>query len=117
MSKEGAMPATTMVHERVDEHIKAQASGTRAGMALTASDAVRVFLARIVADQELPFALKAPNASTRAAMKEARAGGKQAERVGQDEIDSRQKSAPMSQSSSASSRRRPFATRRSASRA
>jgi DNA-damage-inducible protein J len=70
------MAATTMVHVRVDEHIKSQASETLAGMGLTVSDAVRVFLTRIVADQQLPFALKAPNAGTRAAMKEARAMSK-----------------------------------------
>ena len=41
-------------------------------MCLTVSDAIRVLLTRIVADQQLPFALKAPNAGTRAAVKEAR---------------------------------------------
>jgi len=70
--KERAMAATTMVHVRVDEHIKTQASETLARMGLTVSDAIRVFLTRVVADQQLPFALKAPNAGTRAAMKEAR---------------------------------------------
>lgn len=45
-------------------------------MGLTVSDAVRVFLTRVVTDQQLPFALKAPNATTRAAMREARATGK-----------------------------------------
>jgi DNA-damage-inducible protein J len=70
------MAATTMVHVRVDEHIKAQASETLAAMGLTVSDAIRVFLTRVVADQQLPFALKAPNAGTRAAMKEARAMSK-----------------------------------------
>lgn len=66
------MPATTMVHVRVDEQIKAQATETLAAMGLTVSDAVRVFLMRVVADQQLPFALKTPNASTRTAMREAR---------------------------------------------
>jgi len=65
------MPASTMVHIRVDEKLKAQASETLASMGLTVSDAVRVLLTRIVADQELPFALKAPNAATRTAMTEA----------------------------------------------
>ena len=67
------MSATTMVHVHVDEEIKAQATATLAAMGLTVSDAVRVFLTRVVAEQQLPFALKAPNAETRAAMKEARA--------------------------------------------
>jgi DNA-damage-inducible protein J len=74
--KEPMMAATTMVHVRVDEHIKAQAAETLAGMGLSISDAVRVLLTRVVADQQLPFALQAPNAETRAAMREARAMGK-----------------------------------------
>lgn len=67
------MAATTMVHVRVDEQIKAQATETLAAMGLTVSDAVRVFLTRVVADQQLPFTLTAPNAETRSAMQEARA--------------------------------------------
>lgn len=65
------MAATTMVHVRVDEQIKAQATETLASMGLTVSDAVRVFLMRVVADKQMPFAIKAPNAETRAAMIEA----------------------------------------------
>jgi DNA-damage-inducible protein J len=61
---------TTMIHVRVDENVKAQASETLASMGLTVSDAIRVFLTRVVADQELPFALKAPNASSRVAIAE-----------------------------------------------
>ena len=65
------MATTTMVHVRVDEQIKAQATETLAAMGLSISDAVRVFLMRVVAEQQMPFALKAPNAETRAAMAEA----------------------------------------------
>ena len=65
------MATTTMVHVRVDEHIKAQATETLAAMGLSVSDAVRVFLMRVVAEQQLPFALKVPNTETRAAMAEA----------------------------------------------
>ena len=65
------MATTTMVHVRVDEQIKAQATETLAAMGLTISDAVRVFLMRVVAEQQMPFAIKAPNAETRAAMAEA----------------------------------------------
>ncbi len=65
------MAATTMVHVRVDENIKAQAAETLASMGLTVSDAIRVFLTRVVADQELPFAIKAPNATSRVAIGEA----------------------------------------------
>jgi len=62
---------TTMVHVRVDEKIKAQAAETLGAMGLTVSDAVRVFLTRIVADKALPFALKATNETSRAAIAEA----------------------------------------------
>jgi DNA-damage-inducible protein J len=65
------MASTTMVHVRVDEHVKAQATATLAAMGLSVSDAVRVFLMRVVADQQLPFTLKAPNTETHAAMLEA----------------------------------------------
>lgn len=65
------MAATTMVHVRVDEKIKTQATETLAAMGLSLSDAVRVFLMRVVADRQMPFALKAPNDETRMAMIEA----------------------------------------------
>jgi DNA-damage-inducible protein J len=72
LAQEEIMAATTtMVHVRVDEKIKAQAAETLGAMGLTVSDAVRVFLTRIVADKELPFALKAPNETSRAAIAEA----------------------------------------------
>jgi len=62
---------TAMVHVRVDEKIKAQATEALAAMGLSVSDAVRVFLMRVVAEQQMPFALRVPNAQTRAAMEEA----------------------------------------------
>jgi DNA-damage-inducible protein J len=66
------MAATTAtVHVRVDEKIKAQATETLSAMGLTVSDVVRVFLTRVVADKELPFALKAPNTTSRAAIAQA----------------------------------------------
>ena len=66
------MATTTMVHVRVDQRIKAQASKALAAMGLSVSDAVRVLLMRVAAEKQLPFALKVPNAETRAAMEEAR---------------------------------------------
>ena len=65
------MATTTMVHVRVDEQIKAQASATLAAMGLSVSDAVRVFLMRVVADKQMPFELRVPNVETRVAMAEA----------------------------------------------
>ena len=64
------MSATAMVHVRVDKEIKARAAETLAAMGLSMSDAVRVFLTRVVAEQQLPFALRVPNAETREAMAE-----------------------------------------------
>ena len=65
------MATTTMVHVRVDQQIKEQATETLATMGLSVSDAVRVFLMRVVADKQMPFRLKVPNVETRAAMDEA----------------------------------------------
>ena len=64
------MTTTTMVHVRINEKIKAQATKALTAMGLSVSDAVRVFLTRIAADKQLPFTLKVPNAETRAAMAE-----------------------------------------------
>lgn len=65
------MANTTMVHVRVDEQIKLEATETLALMGLSVSDAVRVFLTRVVVEKQLPFTLKVPNPETHAAMIEA----------------------------------------------
>jgi DNA-damage-inducible protein J len=41
-------------------------------MGLSISDAVRLFLKRVVIDQAFPLELKVPNAATQAAMEESR---------------------------------------------
>ena len=64
------MTATTMVHVRVDEKTKAQATKALDAMGLSVSDAVRVFLTRVAAEKRLPFELRVPNAATRAAIAE-----------------------------------------------
>ena len=69
------MAATEMVHVRVEKRIKAQAARTLAAMGLSVSDAVRVLLTRVAAEKALPFEVKVPNATTAAAMREARKGG------------------------------------------
>lgn len=65
---------TAMLHIRIDEALKAQATDTLAAMGLSVSDAVRLLLTRVVAEQALPFAVKVPNAETLAAMRELEAG-------------------------------------------
>jgi DNA-damage-inducible protein J len=65
------MATTAMVHIRLDEQTKNKATETLASMGLSISDAVRVFLMRVVAEKQIPFALKVPNTETLSAMKEA----------------------------------------------
>ena len=62
---------TSMLHIRVDDEIKAQATDTLAAMGMSVSDAVRLFLRRIVVDQAFPLELKAPNSATLRAIEEA----------------------------------------------
>jgi DNA-damage-inducible protein J len=67
------MAHTAMLHVRVDDEIKAQASEALEAMGLSVSDAVRILLKRVVSDQAFPLELKVPNARTRTAIKESRA--------------------------------------------
>ena len=67
------MAQSSMLHIRVDDEVKTQATEALAAMGLSMSDAVRIFLKRVVNDQAFPLELKVPNAETRTAMEEARA--------------------------------------------
>jgi DNA-damage-inducible protein J len=69
------MATTEMVHIRIDKRVKARATKALASMGLSVSDAVRVLLTRVAAEKALPFEVKVPNATTAAAMREARRGG------------------------------------------
>ena len=66
--------ATTMIHVRVDEKIKARATKALDAMGISVSDAVRMLLTRVAAEQAVPFEVKVPNKTTRRAMKEADQG-------------------------------------------
>jgi len=66
------MAHSKMLHVRVDDEIKTQASEALATIGLSVSDAVRILLKRVVNDQAFPLELKVPNAQTRSAMEEAR---------------------------------------------
>lgn len=68
------MASSTMIHVRVDEQLKQNATEALDAMGLSVSDAVRVFLTRVAADQAFPFELRVPNVETVQAMEEARAG-------------------------------------------
>ncbi|MCY4393812.1 MAG: type II toxin-antitoxin system RelB/DinJ family antitoxin [Rhodospirillaceae bacterium] len=62
---------SSMLHVRMDDDLKREATAALAAMGLTASEAVRLLFHRIAADQAFPLELKVPNAETRAAMAEA----------------------------------------------
>ncbi|MGY4695958.1 type II toxin-antitoxin system RelB/DinJ family antitoxin [Xylella fastidiosa subsp. sandyi] len=68
------MSANAVVRARVDAHIKEEASTVLATMGLSVSDAFRMMLTRIAREKALPFEPLVPNATTIAAMREARAG-------------------------------------------
>jgi DNA-damage-inducible protein J len=70
--KPRAAVKTKMMHVRVDERLKEQATDTLAQIGLSLTDAVKLFLNRVVIEQALPLQLKVPNAETKAAMEEAR---------------------------------------------
>jgi DNA-damage-inducible protein J len=62
---------SSMIHVRVDDDTKEKATAALEAMGMSVSDAVRLFLRRVVADQAFPLELKVPNRETRAAMAEA----------------------------------------------
>jgi DNA-damage-inducible protein J len=63
-----------MVHVRVDERVKTKAEKALSAMGLSVSDAVRVLLTRVAAEQALPFEVRVPNAKTRGARQELESG-------------------------------------------
>ena len=65
------MAHSSMLHIRVDDDTKVQATQALEAMGLSVSDAVRILLKRVVNDQAFPLELKVPNALTSAAMMEA----------------------------------------------
>ena len=68
------MPANAVVRARIDEDIKNEAAAVLASMGLTVSDAFRMMLTRVAAENALPFDPLVPNAETVAAMRDARRG-------------------------------------------
>ena len=63
-----------VVRARIDAETKAEASVVLASIGLTVSDAIRLMLKRVVAEQALPFEPLIPNAETIEAIKAARRG-------------------------------------------
>jgi DNA-damage-inducible protein J len=65
---------TAMVHVRVNEKTKRNATKALAGMGISVSDAVRMLLVRVAAEKALPFEVKIPNATTLKALRAADKG-------------------------------------------
>jgi DNA-damage-inducible protein J len=59
------------IRSRIEPDLKENATRILASCGLNVSDAVRLFLRQVVAQNGLPFEVKAPNSVTRAAMEEA----------------------------------------------
>jgi len=62
-----------MIHIRLAEELKEQASEALASQGLTLSAAVRLFLTQVVAEQGLPFPVKPRSVRSRRALAESRA--------------------------------------------
>jgi DNA-damage-inducible protein J len=82
---------TTDVRSRIEPELKDRASSVLAECGLNLSDAIRLFLRQVVAQQGLPFEVRTPNAVTVAAMKEARAIGRARFGSAQELIDGLEK--------------------------
>lgn len=62
---------SSMLHVRIDNETKARATEALASVGMSVSDAVRLFLHRVVVDQAFPLELKVPNKETIQARAEA----------------------------------------------
>ncbi len=60
------------VRARIDDDLRNQAAAVLEGIGLSVSDVIRVVLTRIAKDKAIPLGLFAPNATTIAAMNEAK---------------------------------------------
>ena len=68
------MSSDSVVRARIDSDTKARATAALDAMGLSVSDAIRLLMFRIAAEQRLPFSVQVPNAKTVKAMDELEAG-------------------------------------------
>lgn len=66
--------ADTYVRARIDTSTKERAAEALSAMGLSISDAIRLLMVRVAEERRLPFELRAPNATARAAIAEREAG-------------------------------------------
>ena len=68
------MAKTETIRARVDAKLKADAEAVLAKLGLSASEVIRLLYTQIKLQKGLPFEVKLPNAATRKAMRDERAG-------------------------------------------
>jgi len=68
------MASADVVRARIDSGLKKEAKAILSEMGLSVSDAIRMMLVRVVAEQALPFDVRVPNSETQKAMRLARRG-------------------------------------------
>lgn len=68
------MAALDTVRARIDADLKRAATAALADMGLTLSEAIRLMLVRVATEKALPFEVRTPNATTRAALDAAERG-------------------------------------------
>jgi DNA-damage-inducible protein J len=68
------MAENAVVRARIDAKVKVRAAAVLETMGLTVSDAFRMLLVKVAAEQKLPFEIHSPNAKTIAAMQAADRG-------------------------------------------
>lgn len=66
--------ADTYVRARIDVATKERAAAVLDAMGLSVSDAIRLLMLRVAEERRLPFEVMAPNASSRQALAEIKAG-------------------------------------------
>ncbi len=68
------MGTTAIVQATVETALRDQASAVLAELGMTVEDALRLLLAQVVEEHDLPLSMHIPNAETIAAMREADCG-------------------------------------------
>jgi len=68
------MSTQQLIQAHIDSAITEKASALLADMGLTVSDALRLLLIKVAEEEKLPFDTLVPNATTLAAIEEARGG-------------------------------------------
>ena len=65
------MPKSAMIRARVEPALKQDAESVFSQLGLTATEAITLFYAQVTLHRGLPFAVRVPNAATRAALRQA----------------------------------------------